>query len=157
MEPAILAEIEAQGLHVGLPKRTFAQIYGNELSPEQQEEVWMELWRYLSIISFMRMHRGHQGKTRPSIWVNRAWHELILCTKLYAQVCDKVVGSFIHHTPVDPSDESADADEAYALTLEHYRAYYKNDPQAWIWPEPPRRGNNPESTKDPDTTDNYFF
>ncbi len=40
-----------------------------------------------------------EGFYPPSQLVDHAWHLLILCTTEYEQLCEKLAGRFIHHTP----------------------------------------------------------
>ena len=36
----------------------------------------------------------------PEVLVDEAWHEHILFTKNYSEICDKVFGAYMHHTPM---------------------------------------------------------
>ncbi len=46
----------------------------------------------------------------PSRVVDEGWHALILHTQLYADLCTKLGGNFIHHVPERPDPSRHDAD-----------------------------------------------
>jgi hypothetical protein len=37
----------------------------------------------------------------PSIFVDQGWHTFILDTRAYAEFCDRIAGTFLHHHPTD--------------------------------------------------------
>lgn len=43
--------------------------------------------------------RDEQVIGMPSHAVDEAWHGLILCTRVYADFCDRAYGRFLHHHP----------------------------------------------------------
>ncbi|WP_063059894.1 hypothetical protein [Nocardia sienata] len=43
----------------------------------------------------------------PSHAVDEAWHGLILCTRRYAEFCDRAYGRFLHHYPDGGGPETA--------------------------------------------------
>lgn len=79
-------------------------------------------------IRFLDLCAASATPLAPSKKVDRAWHELILHTRAYAELCEERYGRFIHHDPA----ESADPD-AYRRTLIAYTAAY-GAPDRRIWP-----------------------
>ena len=53
-----------------------------------------EVLRFLFLVS-----RSDTGRLTPSHRVDLAWHEFILCTKAYREVCDEHFGRYIDHHP----------------------------------------------------------
>lgn len=43
----------------------------------------------------------------PSKYVDAGWHEFVLCTRDYTQLCQEQFGGYIHHDPSDLPDEEA--------------------------------------------------
>lgn len=97
------------------------------------ERTIAELEKFLD---FLARHEPGSGFS-PSIYVDKAWHEFILCTRAYARHCEdlffryKRSQAFIHHTPTGlRSDE--DSDKATAFTYaEMVDAGYDPDPMIW--------------------------
>lgn len=56
-----------------------------------------------SLQTFFLMVLENKGTSvaMPSKVVDIAWHEFILCTKDYAEFCQKAFGKFLHHTPTE--------------------------------------------------------
>ncbi len=68
----------------------------------------------------------------PSPWLDEAWHELILFTKLYAKLCGK---SFVHHDPLGESDSVHVKAQRYKKTLLAYEELFGAPPSdQHIWP-----------------------
>jgi hypothetical protein len=68
----------------------------------------------------------------PSPLIDAAWHELILFTRLYAELCGK---SFIHHNPAAELDEVEVKAQRYAKTLDAYEELFGVRPDdSDIWP-----------------------
>lgn len=60
----------------------------------QAEELVTEYLRYMTIVS------ENQGQIfAPSDAVDEVWHTHLLFTADYAEFCEKVVGTFLHHRP----------------------------------------------------------
>jgi hypothetical protein len=59
---------------------------------------WIELQRFLFIC----------GQTNeplsPSVRIDKIWHEAILHTRYYAELCLKLCGHFVHHIPTSNPD-----------------------------------------------------
>jgi hypothetical protein len=68
------------------------------------DDATFELRRYLAV----RLVTGRPVSmlSRP---VDSVWHSCLLFTRLYAELCESVFGSFVHH---DPSTESIEALES---------------------------------------------
>jgi hypothetical protein len=62
------------------------------------------------------------GHAAPTIEVDEFWHQHIINTRLYGPDCDRVVGSFVHHTFL-PSDDPAQAQKLTAVWLTTWVAY----------------------------------
>jgi len=72
----------------------------------------------------------------PSKIVDTFWHYHILDTQAYAEDCDRVFGSFLHHYPYFGMRGEADAralTDAYDETLVLYESRY-GAPPADLWP-----------------------
>lgn len=53
-------------------------------------------------LAFLAAAAGKPGEgLSPSKLVDLGWHQLILSTKEYASLCDRLGGAFIHHVPDD--------------------------------------------------------
>lgn len=91
---------------------------------EQVDELLLEVMRFLSLIAHTT------EKLTPSIIVDFAWHELILCTRHYHQLCENTFGRYIHHHPGGMEKENK---AQYARTLSLYQTYFGNLPeQYWL-------------------------
>jgi hypothetical protein len=73
--------------------------------------------------------------------VDEVWHTAILCTRLYARLCDEVFGYFVHHHPTPPAEPGADAEANRELAREElrrwvglYRRYFGALPAIWRVP-----------------------
>lgn len=53
--------------------------------------------------------RDDQVVGMPSHAIDEAWHGLILCTRVYAEFCDRAYGRFLHHHPEDGGGAIPDA------------------------------------------------
>ncbi|MGW5052368.1 glycine-rich domain-containing protein [Actinokineospora sp. NPDC004072] len=73
-----------------------------------------------------------EGGLRPSPLVDLGWHQLILDTRLYADLCDRLAGQFLHHVPDDGSGEGGASTGEVARTVEAIRAAgYVVDMELW--------------------------
>jgi hypothetical protein len=68
--------------------------------------------------------------------VDEMWHQHILDTMAYAADCEALFGEFLHHYPYFGMRDEAEAQElhdAYADTLDRYRAAFGEPPEGtWI-------------------------
>ena len=74
-----------------------------------------EVLRFLSLIARYNM------RLTPSHTVDLAWHEFILCTRLYADFCRRHFGRFIHHHPGGKREENHDQ---FRQTIKLYNLRY---------------------------------
>ena len=82
------------------------------IDPVHAEMAMTEVLRFLSLIA------DSKGETlTPSILVDDAWHEFILCTRAYCDYCRERFGRYMHH---HPGGKSAKHAEQFARTLELY-------------------------------------
>lgn len=81
--------------------------------------------------SFFLLVLNNKGKqvAMPSQAVDVAWHEFILCTKDYADFCQKAFGKFLHHTPTERMNSSTDATDGIINTWKLACEYEDIDPE----------------------------
>ena len=93
----------------------------------RREDVTQALREVLRFL-FLVAHRD-AGWLTPSHRVDLAWHEFILCTKAYREVCETHFGKYIDHHP-GGSDELNR--RRYQETLRCYeRTFGSPDPAYW--------------------------
>ncbi len=71
--------------------------------------------------------------------VDPFWHTHILFTEDYAEFCQKLVGTYVHHTPLD-EDDSAEVERIkrlYAWTLQSFDEVFERDRE--FFPDNPDR------------------
>ncbi len=79
-----------------------------------------ETIRFLSIAAV-----GKDGYA-PSQRIDDFWHEMILNTRLYAKIAERI-GFFVHHVPSDVPEH-----EAYQRTLKAYHSVFgEPNPNCW--------------------------
>jgi len=61
------------------------------------------------------------GPLTPAHRVDLAWHELILFTRAYQQLCQEQFGKFVHHQPAGHDEEHH---KPLAKTLVHYKKMF---------------------------------
>ena len=87
------------------------------LTPALVDLMIFEFRRYLGL-------RLVQGRSVPMLSraVDEVWHTALLFTRLYADLCQKVFGSFVHH---DPATEAwPDVDERWSdFSVSYHRLY----------------------------------
>ncbi len=66
----------------------------------------------------------------PSGVIDSIWHEHIIRTKNYMEMCLKVFGKMYHH---DPASANYKKKERYDRTLNKYKLIFKVDPPRDIW------------------------
>ena len=80
-------------------------------APDARRAV-IEVLRFMTLAS-----NPTQGQLTPSHRVDLAWHELILFTRTYHQLCHSMFGMFIHHQPGGTQQENQ---LQFSKTLEVY-------------------------------------
>lgn len=65
----------------------------------------------------------------PSQRIDLAWHEFILCTRLYSEFCQRYLGRFVHH---DPGGARETHHHQFQRTLELYTTHF-GPPDRQLW------------------------
>ena len=81
-------------------------------------------------LRFVALAAASDVPLTPSTRVDAAWHELVLCTRAYADLCASF-GRFVHHEPGPPSPVHA---AQLRETLRRYHLAYGTPDPAW-WGE----------------------
>jgi len=68
-------------------------INANKVTDARVVAVLAEVIRFLNLIAFS------DEVLSPSKFIDRAWHEFILCTRTYWRFCEETFGHMIHHSP----------------------------------------------------------
>ncbi len=84
-----------------------------------------ETIRFLNLIAYQKV------PLTPSLKVDLAWHEVILCTRYYQTLCTGQWGRFIHH---NPAGKPAENKRNFEATLKLYQEHYGKAP-AKYWGE----------------------
>jgi hypothetical protein len=91
------------------------------------DEVTRALREVLRFLFLVANHHG--GMLTPSHRVDLAWHEFILCTKAYRDICDKLFGRYIDHHPGGPQEVNR---HQYRETLRCYECEFGSpNPNYW--------------------------
>lgn len=69
----------------------------------------------------------------PSRVVDEGWHSLILHTRVYRRLCDKV-GKFVHHVPERPDPENRDPEALTKTQKQIITAGFTVDDALWLAP-----------------------
>ncbi len=85
------------------------------------------------VLRFLSLARFAPGWLTPSQRVDQAWHEFILCTRLYDAYCREHVGHYIHH---DPGGDDAVNRDQFAETIRLYQVFFGPPPPAY-WGQRP--------------------
>lgn len=89
---------------------------------ESVEAVYVELVKFLYLIGYFKT------RLTPSVAVDLAWHELILCTKFYFKFCDSHFGRYIHHHPGGKKSENR---SQFIKTISSYQLCYGSPPEKY--------------------------
>ena len=89
-----------------------ANVQISEVVPLMSETI-----RFLNLIAF------RETKLTPSIKIDLAWHELILCTRYYQSWCETNWRRFIHHNPGGDPQQN---ENNFKTTVKLYRKYFGN-------------------------------
>lgn len=57
-------------------------------------------------LKFLCLCVWSEQRLSPPFLVDQAWHELILCTRLYSRFCEQQFGRFVHHDPGGTAEEN---------------------------------------------------
>jgi hypothetical protein len=86
----------------------------------------------VEVLRFMELTRIAEGTLTPSPRVDDVWHELILCTRQYAEYCRAHLGRFVHHDPGGSDDLNR---ARFRETLRLYNLCFGMPDPKW-WGEP---------------------
>src|SRR5438105_443043 len=78
-------------------------------SGSEFDELFLELNRYLELC-----FRTGASLQMPNKRIDLVWHEFILFTLDYDRFCNDSFGTFIHHTPSNPSQVENDSTSDFA-------------------------------------------
>ncbi len=111
-----IAEIDAED-YSGVKRKTreFLMEIGNKPTDRYLDAGVYALKQYYAV-AVLDPANAHAVPAR----VDPFWHAHILHTQQYVGFCDRVVGEYMHHTPLDPGngDQVQNVRELYAYTLE---------------------------------------
>ncbi|MFY0685923.1 MAG: hypothetical protein JXQ90_02095 [Cyclobacteriaceae bacterium] len=83
----------------------------------------------IEVLKFLNLIYGSNRTLTPSLPVDLAWHEFILCTRLYTKFCNEHFGRYIHHSP---GGTQSDNNEQFKKTIQLYILHYgQPDRDAW--------------------------
>lgn len=89
------------------------------------------------VMIFLTLIGRENQKLSPSLIVDYAWHELILCTRFYQQLCEENFGRYIHH---HPGGEDSENEKQFNHTLKLYRQHFGKPPSRY-WGTMPEEGS----------------
>ena len=104
-----------------------------KLPPESSRQLLKETLRFLFLVA------NYKRRLSPSLLVDLAWHELILFTRNYEEICRENFEQFIHHTP--GSDEKENQQQ-YKTTLKLYLLTFGDLPKQFWGNEVDSYNNN---------------
>jgi hypothetical protein len=81
------------------------------------------------VIKFLFLISETNQKLTPSQKVDLVWHEFILCTKMYNEICHTHFGRFVHHHPGGTDEENR---QQYKITLKAYSEHF-GEPPYFFW------------------------
>lgn len=87
------------------------------------EEVLEEVLKFLALISLTG------NSLSPSLTIDLAWHEFILCTRAYHNFCEENFERYIHHTPGGSVKENQ---SKFRHTIQIYIKKY-GEPNPLFW------------------------
>ena len=67
--------------------------------------------------------------------VDEVWHTCLLFSRIYADLCQRVFGSFVHHEPATVPDPHPD--DTWKAFVETYRTTYGEPGRLWTMGHPP--------------------
>lgn len=81
------------------------------------------------VLRFLSLVVTGSGTLTPSPRVDDAWHELVLCTRLYFWLCREHFGGYVHH---DPGGTREDNHRQFHETIRRYSIFF-GDPDPAFW------------------------
>lgn len=105
---------------------------GADLNEARAERIVEEALKFVATCAVQ-----DEGGLRPSRAVDAGWHALILHTRTYARLCDRL-GRFVHHCPDTPALRTVPMDALRQRTTLHRTqalmvgAGYEPDPALWM-------------------------
>ena len=78
------------------------------------------------VVKYLNLTAYYEQRLTPSLMVDYAWHEFILCTKAYSDFCQAHFGKYIHHHPGGTGEENK---KQFRNTLKFYRDHFGNPPE----------------------------
>lgn len=112
-------EAQADRMLVELPVLSSKILQHKELKDLSEKLVLAEVLKFLNLVG------ESNTKLTPSLRVDLAWHEFILCTRLYHEYCQKQFGRYIHH---HPGGEKKENENNYKMTLSLYKEQFGTPP-----------------------------
>ncbi|WP_459212642.1 glycine-rich domain-containing protein [Aquimarina rhabdastrellae] len=101
-----------------------------EQEPIKEEALLEEVLKFLYLVTV------YKQTLSPSYWVDQAWHEFILCTRLYHHYCTQYLGRYIHHTPDDNTlNNQSNFKQTIKLYILHFGAPDKKIWGDWAYEE----------------------
>lgn len=85
------------------------------------------------VLRFMDLASAGDRRLTPSIIVDLAWHEFILCTRLYTDFCQRQWGRYLHH---HPGGEETENREGFRRTHYYYEKTFGIQPPTRFWGDP---------------------
>lgn len=82
------------------------------------------------MVRFLDLSADATRPLAPSRKVDKAWHEFLLFTREYQELCEQRYGRFIHHDPFEQPDP-----EAYKRTYVAYTSRF-GTPSGRLWRNP---------------------
>ncbi|HAS41056.1 MAG TPA: hypothetical protein DCS93_11275 [Microscillaceae bacterium] len=83
------------------------------------------------VLKFLYLVASTSKSLSPSLLTDLAWHEFILCTRLYMKFCQENFDRYIHHTP---GGEKKETHRKYLQTIRLYIVIF-GEPKKEIWGE----------------------
>jgi hypothetical protein len=80
------------------------------------------------VMCFLELIGKLNQKLTPSLIVDLAWHELILCTRYYHQLCETQFGRYIHH---HPGGEEKENQQQFLNTIKLYTEHFGHPPSKY--------------------------
>lgn len=73
------------------------------------------------VVRFLLLCRWSPKRLGPSVRIDMAWHEMLLCTRAYHGWCAEHLGAFVHHSPDEPGEKNP---EPFIRTLQLYELHF---------------------------------